>query len=88
MVTALRKSTSGGAAMYGWHCIRTWSSTQQTIALSSGEAELYALVKVAAQAKGLCSMLSDFGIGSDAQVFTDASAAVCMIFCQGLSSRT
>ena len=35
-----RRATSGGAALRGQHCIRHWSTTQATIALSSGEAEL------------------------------------------------
>ena len=34
-----RKSTSGGALMLRNHLIKTWSSTQSVIALSSGEAE-------------------------------------------------
>ena len=34
------RSTSGGAIMMGWHTIKTWSSTQATVALSSGESEL------------------------------------------------
>ena len=32
-----RKSTSGGVAMRGRHCLRTWSKTQATIAKSSVE---------------------------------------------------
>eukprot|EP00972_Heterocapsa_arctica_P103210 15210078-Heterocapsa_arctica.AAC.1 len=40
-----RKSTSGGVLMHGSHCIRSWSTTQSVIALSSGEAELYGIVK-------------------------------------------
>ena len=39
------RSTSGGALMVGWHPVKTWSSTQATVALSSGESELYALTK-------------------------------------------
>ena len=35
-----RKSTSGGAIMRGGHLLKRWNSTQQTVALSSGEAEL------------------------------------------------
>ena len=34
------RSTSGSLAMHGNHCIRHWSSTQTTLAMSSGEAEL------------------------------------------------
>ena len=40
-----RKSTSGGVVMFGSHLIKSWSSTQNVIALSSGEAEYYGLVK-------------------------------------------
>ena len=35
-----RRSTSGGVLMRGAHCVRHWSATQPTIALSPGEAEL------------------------------------------------
>ena len=34
-----RRSTSGGCIMIGQHCLRTWSSTQPSVTLSSGEAE-------------------------------------------------
>ena len=34
-----RKSTSGGIVMFGSHTVKSWSTTQQVIALSSGEAE-------------------------------------------------
>ena len=37
------RSTSGGAIMIGWHTIKTWASKQATVALSSGESELYML---------------------------------------------
>ena len=39
-----RRSTSGGCVMFGKHVIRTWSSTQPSVTLSSGEAEFYGLV--------------------------------------------
>jgi hypothetical protein len=39
-----RKSTSGGVWMLGDHCIKTWSATQGPYALSSAEAEFYAMV--------------------------------------------
>ena len=47
-----RKSTSGGVAMFGSHLLKTWSSTQNVVALSSGEAEFYGLVKGASQGLG------------------------------------
>ena len=57
-----RKSTSGGVAMLGTHLIKGWSSTQSVIALSSGEAEFYGIVKGASVGLGIKSLLSDLGI--------------------------
>jgi hypothetical protein len=50
-----RKSTSGGVWMLGKHCIKTWSATQGAFALSSAEAELYAMIEAVTRAKGLRS---------------------------------
>ena len=33
-------NNSGRAILWGSHCLKTWSSTQATVALSSAEAEL------------------------------------------------
>ena len=79
-----RKSTSGGMVMLGIHLIKSWSSTQQVIALSSGEAELYALIKATAQAKGIMSTLFDFGHMLKCTVCTDASAAIGIVHRVGL----
>ena len=79
-----RKSTSGGAAMYGRHMIKSWASTQQIIALSSGEAEFYAVIRGTSQSYGIMSMLSDFGIIVNCTVCTDATAAIGMVHRQGL----
>ena len=68
----------------GRHVIKTWSSSQQTIALSSGEAELYALTKGACHTKWLISMLSDFKVPVDGKVCTDASTAIGIAFRRGL----
>ena len=68
-----RKSTSGGVMMMGLHMIKSWSTTQQVLALSSGEAELYALLKGASQMKGLMSQLAEWGIMVKGVVKTDAS---------------
>ena len=40
-----RRSTSGGCLMLGQHLIKSWSTTQVAISLSSGEAEFYGVVK-------------------------------------------
>ena len=58
--------------------------SRRSIALSSGEAKLYALVKGAAQSHGIASMLWDFGIEVGCAVCTDASAAIGMVHRQGL----
>ena len=79
-----RKSTSGGACMIASHTIKTWASSQQVIALSSAEVELYALIKCACQSIGLISLAGDFGISLKAQVMTDASAALGIAQRKGL----
>ena len=63
--------------MKGCHTIKCWSKTQQTIALSSGEAELIALVRGCCEALGVESLIRDLG-GSTSRIVakTDASAAV------------
>ena len=55
------RSTSGGAMSLGMHMIKAWASTQATLALSSGEAELFALVKGSAASLGLISLAYDLG---------------------------
>ena len=51
------------------------------IALSSGEAEYYGLVKGASQAMGLRSLAADMGIDLSIRIKTDSSAA------KGIASR-
>ena len=48
-----RKSTSGGMIMIGEHVIKSWSRTQKAITLSSGEAELVALVAGMSEGLGI-----------------------------------
>ena len=72
---ATRKSTQGGAIVYGQHTVKTWSSTQGVIALSSGEAEYYGLVKGASCGLGAVSMYRDMGITLNLKLFCDATAA-------------
>ena len=62
--------------MLGNHCPKTWSSTQKTIALSSGEAELIALVKMSTETLGSMNMLKEWGIQPGARIFADSSAAL------------
>ena len=52
---ATRKSMSGGMLVFDGCCLRSWSSTKVTVATSSGEAELYALVMAARRRFGISS---------------------------------
>jgi hypothetical protein len=76
-----RKSTSGGAIAVGGGVLKSWSSTQNTIARSSGEAEYYALVKAAAEALGVQAVAKDLGWDMSIQIWVDSSAA------KGIASR-
>ena len=53
----VRKSTSGGVAMIGSHCIKSWSKTQAVIATSSAEAELYAVVLGGTDGLGMITLI-------------------------------
>ena len=82
--TRTRKSTSGGVVMLGSHMIKSWSSTQSVVALSSGEAEYYGMVKGASVAIGLQSVLKDFQVTCGIEIKSDASAAIGIANRRGL----
>ena len=76
--TRTRKSTSGGAIMLGKHLVHHYSSTQATIALSSGEAELNAATKCTSECIGIKSLLKDLSLEKSiniVQIKIDSSAA-------------
>ncbi len=73
-----RRSTSGGVVMFGNHCIKTYSQTQETIALSSGESEFYGIARAAAMGLGRKCLMEHLGDGVEAQVYTDSSAATSL----------
>ena len=70
--------------MVGSHIIKTWSATQASIALSSGEAEFYGVVRAAGIALGHRSLMLDLGLNLPARVWTDSSAAMGICARQGL----
>ena len=76
-----RKSTSGGALVVGGGCVKTWSRTQKSRALSSAEAEYYALVSGAAEALGLQALALDLGWRLRVRLWSDAKGA------RGIASR-
>ena len=79
-----RKSTSGGAACLNDHPVKTWASTQNVIALSTGEAEFYAIVKGASIGLGMKSLLEDLGEQVRVRVITDATTGKSLAGRNGL----
>ena len=72
--------------MLGKHCIKTWSSTQGAVALSSAEAEFYAMIEAVVRAKGLLSTMKEVGfvMAEKIQLYTDSSAAKSFVSRRGL----
>ena len=73
--------------MVGSHCIKTWSATQGAYALSSVEAEFYAMIEAVTRAKGLVSLAQEMGFSSLSNVVhlrTDSSAAKSFVCRRGL----
>jgi hypothetical protein len=71
-----RKSTSGGLVRLNTHIVSFWCKSQATIALSSGEAELNAIVKGCCE--GICVLELMREVGCETKVYTiqtDSSAA-------------
>ena len=79
-----RKSTSGAVCMNGAHLIKSYSRTQSNIALSSAEAELYAMVSAASEGLGLAAMIQDYGRIVEPHLKVDATAAIGIAQRKGL----
>merc|ERR1711978_576399 len=79
-----RESTSGGIIRLGSHVLKWWSKTQPTLALSSGEAELAAIVRSTSEGLGMQAIMEEFGIRVDLIVKSDAVAAIGIVKRQGL----
>ena len=58
----IRKSTSCCMVFWGLHLLRSTSTTQAIISLSSGEAEFYSAVKGASIALGMVGLMRDLGV--------------------------
>ena len=62
--------------MHGHHIINSWSITQSIIALLSGEAEYYGVVKGACEALGIAGLFADLtGTVLGIELSTDSSVA-------------
>jgi len=78
-----RRSTSGGVLLHGKHLVHHWSSTQATVALSSAEAELNAIVKGVAEGIVLKNLLAECSRVCVSRIFTDSSAANGIVHREG-----
>ena len=65
----------------GAHLIKSWSSTQKSLSLSSGEAEAYAIVKGIGTGIGMQQFMEYLGAKAELRVHTDSSAT------QGICKR-
>ena len=81
--TKTRKSTSCGVLCHGSHLLKFYSSTQHTIALSSGESEFYAGIKAGSTLLGGIATMQDLGCEYGAVLNFDASAAKAMLSRRG-----
>ena len=82
---ATRRSTSGGIMAIGQHPLKAWSVTQATVALSSAEAELYAMSEGASRGLGTKTTLQELGVNLELVViWTDSSAAKAHVSTRGL----
>ena len=72
-----RRSSSGLVILFGKHCLKTSSSVQEPIGLSSGESEFYACVEGGAALLGMRSLMLDWGVCPKLtlKIRTDSSAA-------------
>ena len=74
--------------MHGPNVLRTWSAVQSTMARSSGEAELYAMIKGASHIKYMMSLAADFDMTLSGTVKVDSTAALGIVRRSGLGGRT
>ena len=70
--------------MLGQHMLKSWSSTQALVSLSSGEAEFYGVTKAAGIGLGYQALLQDLGITMGIRVWTDSIATIGICGRQGL----
>ena len=64
--------------MMGDHCVKTYCRQQKVVALSSAEAELYALVCSSAETLAMIGCANDLGMSLHAEVSSDSTAALAI----------
>ena len=70
------------------HTLKHWSSTQQTVALSSGEADLVGIARGADPGLGFKALAHDLGCDVSINVITGATAAVGICKRRGLGKSS
>ena len=71
--------------MWGSHCIKAWTKTQQTVAMSSAESELFGIIRASCAALGLQSLIKGFLTDAKVRIQVDATAAKSIVERKGLS---
>ena len=71
----------------GKHLLRHMSCLQTLVALSSGEAEYYALIRGACTSLGIQSHYQDWMIDVPIQIYSDSSAARSVARRRGIGGR-
>ena len=74
--------------LLGGSTLKTYSSTQGSVATSVGEAEYYAALKAAAEGLGVQALARDLGIRVEVRLWSDSTSARGIACRRGLSSRT
>ena len=85
-----RRSTSGGMIYFEGAVLTFWSRTQTTIALSSCEAELYAINMATIEALNVKSTIEELikNCKTNITVYTDSSSAKSITSRRGVTRRT
>ena len=71
------KSNSGGTLQLGNHLIAAWSRVQPRIALSLGDAELYAGMRGLSETLGFVHMMREFKTNNWGRIFHRVDASAC-----------
>ena len=82
-----RKSATGVIVRRGKHMLRHMSCLQTLVALSSGEAEYYALIRGACTSLGIQSHYQDWMIDVPKEIYSDSSAARSVARRRGIGGR-
>ena len=79
---ATRQSCSGGAILFHNCAVLTWVRTQKTRALSSAEAELYAIGSGAIEGLGAAQLLKEWQCETAPLLWTDSQSALAVCRCR------